>query len=144
MTQMNYGEETVRAANAERDEKVRELQKEFVKDWLSDNQPRFVECMDEIYRHDKRTWSKIYIEHEKLVMPKQTDLNVKHGLSEDFQKLLNRSRSMVSLENKQTENTPIVFTEYEELKEPEKNDSSKIDFSKLKGVVLDAEILKME
>lgn len=77
-------------------------------------------------------------------MPKQTDLNVKHGLSEDFQKLLNRSRSMVSLENKQTENAPIVFTEYEELKEPEKNDSSKIDFSKLKGVVLDAEILKME
>jgi hypothetical protein len=51
---------------------------------------------------------------------------------------------MVSLENKQNENTPIVFTEYEELKEPEKNDSSKIDFSKLKGVVLDAEILKME
>lgn len=140
MQQMDYSaNETVTNINKQKSEKVRELQKEFVKNWLSDNQPRFIECMNEIYHHDPRTWAKMYIEHEKIVMPKQTDVNVKHSINKDFQDLFDRSRTMASIENKQDNN--IVFAEYEELKEPEK-ETSKIDFSKLKGVVLDAEILE--
>lgn len=97
--------------------KANKLQKEFVRGWLGDNQQKFTEVMDKIYMHDPRVWAKLYIEHEKLIIPRAASLNVNHGMSKDMEELLLMGRTasrpigsskddVLQLEN---------FTTYEEL-----------------------------
>lgn len=93
--------------------KSKQLQKEFLKEWLSDNQEDFAEVMKELRFKDARTWAKYYLESMKFVVPKTSVLDIKHGISKDFEKLMMLGKS-TSKEAKQE-----VFSEYEEVKEPE-------------------------
>ena len=91
----------------------KQLQKEFMKDWLAENQEEFAEVMKDLRTRDARTWAKYYIESMKFVVPKTSVLDIKHGISKDFEKLMMLGKS-TSKEAKQE-----VFAEYEEVKEPE-------------------------
>lgn len=91
------------------------LQKEFFKEFLADQQEEFAETMAMMRERDPRLWLKMYIESAKLVIPKQSSLNVKHGFDKDFEKLMMLGKSTT----KEPRNLE-VFSEYEELKkEPE-------------------------
>lgn len=91
------------------------LQKEFIKEWLADQQDEFVETMAMMRERDPRLWLKLYVENAKLVIPKQSNLNVRHGFDKDFEKVMMLGKS-TSKEPMKLE----VFSEYEEMqKEPE-------------------------
>ena len=100
--------------------KAAQVQKEFIKNWTGDNQEAFIDVMNQIREHDPRSWAKLYIEHEKMIVPRTTDINVKHGLSKDMQELMllgmtaGRPRQLTDNVHDDLE----VFTQYEEIREP--------------------------
>ena len=93
--------------------KSKQLQKEFMKEWLADNQEEFTKAMNDLREKDVRLWAKLYLESMKFTVPKTSVLDIKHGISKDFEKLMMLGKS-TSKEVKQE-----TFTEYEEVREPE-------------------------
>lgn len=100
--------------------KAVQVQKEFIKNWTGDNQEAFMEVMDQIREKDPRSWAKLYIEHEKMIVPRTTDVNVKHGLDRDMQELVllgmtaGKPRQLTDNVRDDLE----VFAHYEEIREP--------------------------
>lgn len=98
---------------------AKKIQKEFIKGWLGDNQEKFETAMEKIYEHDPRTWAKLYIEHERLIIPKATNVNVTHGMSRDMEELMLMGKTAsnpVAIEAKDKVLELGNYTEYEELK----------------------------
>ena len=93
--------------------KSKQLQKEFMKEWLADNQDEFTKAMNDLREKDVRLWAKLYLESMKFTVPKTSVLDIKHGISKDFEKLMMLGKS-TSKEVKQE-----TFAEYEEVREPE-------------------------
>lgn len=60
------------------------LQKEFMKEWLIDNQQHFNECMELLRDRSPSMYVKFYLQAQGQLMPKQADLNVKIGIEKDF------------------------------------------------------------
>lgn len=100
--------------------KAVQVQKEFIKNWTGENQEAFMEVMEQIREKDPRCWAKLYIDHEKMIVPRTTDVNVKHGIDKDMQELVllgmtaGRPRQLTDNVHEDLE----VFTRYEEIREP--------------------------
>ena len=100
--------------------KAVQVQKEFIKNWTGENQDAFIDVMNQIREKDPRSWAKLYIEHEKMIVPRTTDVNVKHGIDRDMQELMllgmtaGRPRQLTDNVMEDLE----VFAQYEEIKEP--------------------------
>ena len=65
----------------------RKAQKEFIRDLLSTNQEKFEELISEHAEHDPKAWLHLYLDMQKHVVPKQSQLNVSVGINKDFQEL---------------------------------------------------------
>lgn len=113
---LDENEKVIRPSSKE----AKKIQKEFVRGWLGDNQEKFEAAMEKIYEHDPRTWAKLYIEHEKLVIPKATNVNVTHGMSRDMEELMLMGKTAgkpIGIEASDNSLSLGNYTEYEELKE---------------------------
>lgn len=86
--------QTVRELKKEKAEKAKKIlpvkksaQKEFLRDFLARHQEKFEEKMDELSEYDPKTYCTIYKDLMKHMIPKQSELNVTHGLDADFKEL---------------------------------------------------------
>lgn len=74
--------------NKYRKEHTPAQQKQTVVDYLADNSDKFGEAMDDVFEHDKKGYAKLYIDMSKAVMPKESTVDVKVGISKDMEKLI--------------------------------------------------------
>ena len=74
----------------------RKAQKQFVLDCLSDNQQKFLDVLEEIREKDPRCYAKLYVDFCRLVIPKESKMDVNIGITADFQELQALSRSGIS------------------------------------------------
>lgn len=89
---------------------MKQAQKEFAREFLNNNQERFVQVMDEIFENDPRLYAKLYLDLHKHTVPTDKNINVNVGINKDFQELQAMARTNVKqIEDKQ------VFTQYEEI-----------------------------
>lgn len=61
--------------------------KEFISNYLTDHQGDFEETMEELRYGNPKRWAELYVEMTKMVVPKQTDVNVNVGIHKDFREL---------------------------------------------------------
>ena len=89
---------------------TKQAQKEFAREFLNNNQERFLQVMDEIFENDPRLYAKLYLDLHKHTVPTDKNINVNVGINKDFQELQAMARTNVKqIEDKQ------VFTQYEEI-----------------------------
>ena len=123
---------SVRQSRAERAEKARQIlpinksaQKEYIRDFLSRNQEKFEECMNQLAEYDPKTFVTIYKDLSKHMIPKQSEVSVTHGLDQDFKELA--ALSVTKIEGRDVvgiSSVPeIQDTDFEELKELENGGS---------------------
>lgn len=60
------------------------LQKEFMKNWLMENQNYFAECMEAVRVNSPALYVKLYLQAQQQIMPRQQDVNVRYGIEKDF------------------------------------------------------------
>lgn len=107
-----------RAAKAAKTLPMRKsAQKEFIKDLLARHQDKFEECMNQLAEYDPKAYANLYKDLVKIVVPKQTDVSVKHGLDKDFQELMALGTTKVGNQNAidVTKSTQILDADFEEL-----------------------------
>lgn len=123
---------SVRENRKERAEKAKRIlpvkksaQKEFIRDFLSRNQEKFEECMNQLAEYDPKTYVTIYKDLSKHMIPKQSEVSVTHGLDQDFKELM--ALSTTKIEGREVvgiSNIPeIQDTDFVELKEFENGNS---------------------
>lgn len=123
---------SVRENRKERAEKAKRIlpvkksaQKEFIRDFLSRNQEKFEECMNQLAEYDPKTFVTIYKDLSKHMIPKQSEVSVTHGLDQDFKELM--ALSTTKIEGREVvgiSNIPeIQSTDFVELKDFEDGNS---------------------
>lgn len=100
-----------------------QVQKEFIKNYLADNQEAFYEVMEQIREQDPRTWARLYIDQEKIIVPRTTDVNHTIGVDRVMQDLmlLGKTAAVPHQQLALTANAQEdldILTHYEEIKEP--------------------------
>lgn len=100
-----------------------QVQKEFIKNWTGENQEVFEEVMEQIREKDPRAWAKLYIEHEKMIVPRVSDINHNFGVDKDLQDLmlLGKTAAVPHQQLALTDNVEQDLDElvhYEEIAEP--------------------------
>ena len=65
----------------------------FIQSFLEDNEQNFKDAMDNVYEHDKKAYAKLYIELQKIVMPKEQGVNVNIGISKDMEQMMMLGRA---------------------------------------------------
>lgn len=105
-----------------RPQRITKAHKAFISEFLADGQETFKEVMDEVRLGNPRRWAELYIEMTKLVMPKESNVNVNIGINKDFRDLHLLATTKV-LEKKQdgqlveklSRMGPIEDVDYEEI-----------------------------
>ena len=91
-------------------------QKQFMLDWLHNNQEAFVEVMDQAKDQDPKLFATIYTTVMKHVVPQDKNVNVNVGINKDFLELQAMGKTMVQLpDNATTPSSLPHFTQYEEI-----------------------------
>jgi hypothetical protein len=75
-------------------------QKQFMLDWLSDNQEVFTELMQDARVQDPRLFVQTYTTIMKHVVPQDKNVNVNVGINKDFLELQAMGRTNVELPDK--------------------------------------------
>ena len=94
-------------------------QKQFMLDWLSENQEVFTELMEDARKQDPRLFVQTYTAIMKHVVPQDKNVNVNVGINKDFLELQAMGRTKVELPDK-SGSTLIPgelphYTQYEEI-----------------------------
>lgn len=106
----------------DRVKKVRKEQKAYITDYLADNQAAFVESMEELRLMNPRRWTELYVEMSKMVLPKESKVNVNIGINKDFRELHMLATTQIGqkmidgrMENVAERMEPIEDVDYEEI-----------------------------
>lgn len=102
--------------------KSAQLQKEFIRNWLAENQEEFDSVMQMLRERDPRLWARLYIDNMKLVIPKATNVNIRHSIDKDMQELMMLGRTCSKAERIDGNSEPKGlenFAQYEELSDVE-------------------------
>ena len=59
----------------------------FIADFLMNHQDEFLAVMDEIRFGNPRRYAELYVEMTKMVLPKESNVNVNVGINRDFRDL---------------------------------------------------------
>lgn len=97
-------------------------QKQFMLDWLNENQQVFTELMDEAREQDPRLFITTYTTIMKHVVPQDKNVNVNVGINKDFLELQAMGRTNVELPDKSGATDLPHFTQYEEIVAEENRD----------------------
>jgi len=94
-------------------------QKQFMLDWLNENQESFIEVMNDAKEQDPKLFANIYTTVMKHVVPQDKNVNVNVGINKDFLELQAMGRTRVELPDK-SGSTMIPsdlphYTQYEEI-----------------------------
>ena len=126
MEDLEYDEfKSVREFQKEKKEKAKTIlparksaQKEYIRDFLARNQEKFEECMDQLAEYDTKTYVTIYKDLTKHMIPKQSEVSVKHGLDEDFKQLAALAQTKTDNNALDVTQVPqITDADFEEIKE---------------------------
>lgn len=86
--------ETVKDIKRKKEETIRNnmpaskgAQKEFLRGYLARSQDKFEECMDILAECDPKTFCMIQSKLRMHMIPKQTEVDVRHGISNDYNTL---------------------------------------------------------
>lgn len=94
-------------------------QKQFMLDWLSENQQVFTELMADAKEQDPRLFVQTYTTIMKHVVPQDKNVNVNVGINKDFLELQAMGRTKVELPDKSgstmVPGTLPHYTQYEEI-----------------------------
>lgn len=63
-------------------------QRKFLTTYLADNEDKFIEAMDDIFAHDKKSFAKLYIEMQKATLPKEQSNSITLNVSKDMESLM--------------------------------------------------------
>ena len=120
---------TVREIRQEKREKLKKTlpmnktaQKEYIRGFLSRNQEKFEDCMNQLAEYDPKTFCVIYKDLTKHMIPKQSEISVSHGLDDDFKQLMALGMTTVEDGEKanaiEVQNSPKTLdADFEELNE---------------------------
>lgn len=73
--------------NIVKPQKITKSHKAFISDYLQKNQAEFEESMEELRLGNPRRWLELFVDMTKLVVPKQSNVNVNVGINKDFRDL---------------------------------------------------------
>lgn len=106
--------------------KITKAQKEFLQGFLADKQEDFQEVMEELKLANPRRWAELYVDMTKMVVPKQSNVNVNVGINRDFRELHMLATTKVGQKTLDGETVqhlerfePIEDVDYEELPKEE-------------------------
>lgn len=85
-------DESVIRPSLARKPKLTKGQKEFLKDFVNEEQDTFERIMKELETYAPTKWVDVYMKMNQMVIPKESNLNVNIGLNRDFQELVNMGR----------------------------------------------------
>lgn len=106
---LNGNEKVVRPS------KVKKATREFINNYLTSTQEIFEETMEEVRLCDPKLWAKLYVDMSKLVIPKQTNVNVNVGINKDYRELHMLATTKVGENHRLEKMTPIEDVDYEEI-----------------------------
>lgn len=106
-------------ANPVSQRKGARAQKQFMIDWLNENQEVFVQLMEDARVQDPKLFVQTYTKVMKHVVPQDKNVNVNVGINKDFLELQAMGRTKVELPDKS--GTTLIpgtlphYTQYEEI-----------------------------
>lgn len=68
-------------------DKMSKAHRAFIADFLMEHQDEFLAVMDEIRFGNPRRYAELYVEMTKMVLPKESNVNVNVGINRDFRDL---------------------------------------------------------